>query len=51
MIGKLGEPLAVDVRREGDGKQAAFLKLVAGLLADMDRAADALYGRTAAAQT
>ncbi|MDZ4728879.1 MAG: tetratricopeptide repeat protein [Xanthomonadales bacterium] len=31
--GKLGEPLAVDVRREGDGKQAAFLKLVAGLLA------------------
>lgn len=30
--GSLGEPLAVDVRREGDGRQAAFLKLVAGLL-------------------
>jgi tetratricopeptide (TPR) repeat protein len=31
--GSLGEPLAVDVRREADGKQGAFLKLVAGLLA------------------
>jgi tetratricopeptide (TPR) repeat protein len=30
--GALGEPLAVDIRREADGRQGAFLKLVAGLL-------------------
>jgi tetratricopeptide (TPR) repeat protein len=30
--GTLGEPLAVDIRREADGRQSAFLKLAAGLL-------------------
>jgi tetratricopeptide (TPR) repeat protein len=30
--GALAEPLAVDLRREADGRQGAFLKLVAGLL-------------------
>jgi len=30
--GPLSEPLAADGRREGDGRQAAFLKLAAGLL-------------------
>ncbi len=30
--GKTREPLAADARREGDGRERAFLKLVAGLL-------------------
>jgi hypothetical protein len=30
--GTLREPLAADARREGDGRERAFLKLVAGLL-------------------